>query len=84
MADRVEELVARLHDSANANTTDPSIENIVTQTRALFRRRDRSAGVGKFPKFTNYPGDTRHLVRKIKHRQMQTNYHAGFVCIETV
>ena len=66
----MDELVTRLHDSANgnANTTGTdTIETIVTQTRALFRRRDRPAGVGKFPKFTNYPGDTRHLVRKIKH-----------------
>ena len=52
MADRVNELVARLHDSANTTGTD-TVETIVAQTRALFRRRDRSAGVGKFPKFTN-------------------------------
>ena len=59
MADRVLELVSRLHEAddvdaeANAFIDATPIETMVARTRQLFRRRERSAGAGKFQDFTH-------------------------------
>ena len=83
MADRVFELVSRLHEAddvdaeANAFTDATPIETMVARTRALFRRRERSTGTGKFQDFT-HSGPTSVHARSIHH------YYIIHVCLCSV